>query len=191
MSEVFERITQARLGGKVERCHGIPHLGSYSNAAHTWGVLLLLYYLFPGDFMRLAAVALAHDVPEGWVGDVPATVMRYSKSVRPELAKLEKLIADDLGLPFEGDLSPEDHAKLKACDRLDLYLWCMDQLAYGNLHAAEPMRELDRYFTESPLPSPALEFWDHIRGDLQKVIPKQAGVVQQLVEKVYGDDTLD
>ena len=51
----LERITAIRTGGGVERCHGVRHQGSYSNAAHTWGVLVLLQVLWPNDFPRLAA----------------------------------------------------------------------------------------------------------------------------------------
>lgn len=181
---VAVRIIQSRLGGKVERCHSIPHQGSYSNAAHSWGVAMLMWYLFPVDFPRLGIYCITHDVPEGWVGDVPATVMRYSPTVRPELAKLEKMISDDLRIPFEGDLSEEDHRKLKACDRLELYLYLCEQLCLGNVHAREPLRELDRYFTEQPLIEPAQTFWRTLQG--MDPMPKQAGVVQDLVERAYG-----
>lgn len=181
------RIVQSRLGGKVERCHSIPHQGTYSNAAHSWGVAMLMWYLFPEDFPRLAIYCITHDVPEGWVGDVPATVMRYSPSVKAELSQLERLLADDLGFPFEGDMSPEDHAKLKACDRLELYLWCCEQLALGNIHAREPFRELERYFGAQPLHPRAHAFWQQMRG--MDPIPKQAGVVMDLVERVYGTNT--
>lgn len=174
-------IIKSRLGGKVERCHSIPHQGTYNNASHTWGVLMLLWYLFPVDFPRLAAVTMAHDVPEGWLGDIPATVMRYAKGVREEMAKLERLVCEDLGLPFEGDLSAEDHAKLKACDRLELYLWCCEQLTLGNVHAGEPLRELDRYFTLSGLPEPAYSFYLQLKG--MSVTPQQAGVVDDLVRR--------
>lgn len=183
-------IIRSRLGGKVERCHSIPHQGSYSNAAHQWGVSMLLWYLFPVDFPRLVAYTLTHDVPEGWVGDVPATVMRYSPTVRPELQKLERLLCDDLAIPFEGDLNDEDHAKLKACDRLELYLWCCEQLTLGNLHAREPLLELDRYFKTQPLPEPAMTFYKTLQG--MDVIPQQAGIVSELVERAFpSGSTLD
>lgn len=181
MSDVALNIVQSRLGGRVERCHSIPHQGSYSNAAHSWGVAMLMWYLFPEDFPRLAVHCISHDVPEGWVGDVPAPALRWTKNVRGELAELERMLADDLGLPYEGDLAPEDHAKLKACDRLELYLWCCEQLALGNVYASEPLAELDHYFTLEPLPGPANDFYVRLRG--MDPIPKQAGVVRELVSR--------
>lgn len=181
MSSVALKIVQSRLGGRVERCHSIPHQGSYSNAAHSWGVAMLMWYLFPADFERLAIYCIGHDVPEGWVGDVPAPTLRHTQHVRAELAELERLICQDLGLPYEGHLSPEDHAKLKACDRLELYLWCCEQLALGNVYAAEPLKELEAYFLRDPLPEPALAFFQQLQG--RSPIGAQAGVVRDLVER--------
>ena len=73
-SQVLRNIIQSRCGGRVERCHVIPHLGSYSNASHSWGVAMLMHYLWPKDFPRLAIYCLSHDIPEAWTGDIPAPV---------------------------------------------------------------------------------------------------------------------
>lgn len=181
MSNAFRQIVQSRLGGKVERCHAVPHQGSYSNAAHMWGVAMLMHYLWPEDFPRLAIHCIAHDVPEGWVGDVPATVTNHCNTVREALAVMEHAICEDLGLPNEAELEPEDHAKLKACDRLELYLWCVEQLTLGNVYAAEPIKELDRLWEEHPLPSPADELWSKLRDT--PAIPRQAGVVKELMNR--------
>jgi len=186
MNKVFaEKIIQHRLGGKVERCHAVPHNGSYSVAAHSWGVAMLMYYLFPADYPRLVTQCLTHDVPEAWFGDVPATVMRYVPGVRDGLGKLEGLLNRDMGLPAESELSEDDLAKLKACDRLELALWACEQLAMGNNFAVEPLRELTKFFDKSPLPEPAQEFWEVLSsGALQY---KQAGVVEELVGRFKTD----
>lgn len=178
--ECVRRVIQARAGGRVERCHGIPHHGSYNNATHSWGVAMLMYYLWPEDFARLVMACLSHDVPEAWLGDVPAPTMRYVPGLKAELGALERDVNLSLGLPAEQDLSDEDHAKLKACDRLEFYLWCREQLRFGNGFVEESMREVERYFEEVPLPERAQRFYLRLRE--RSVLPKQAGVVKELCE---------
>src|SRR5690606_38187895 len=115
----------------------------------------LFYLLWPQDFPRVAAVLMFHDVPEAWVGDVPAPMMRYFPDVREAFSKVERRILSELDLPWEHDLSPSDHEKFKACDRLELYAWCKDQLRLGNHEVEECLHELEVYFTKTPLPEPA------------------------------------
>lgn len=182
--ELLRRVVQARLGGKVERAHGIPHLGSYSNAAHSWGVAMLMLQLWPEDFPRLAGACLCHDVPEAWTGDVPAPTGRYVPGLKDGLGALEQRIFRNLNLPSERELNPEDYTKLKACDSLELWLWCTDQRLAGNLFVEETRQELERYYQESPLPDRAQRFYENARdGDRLRLLPKQAGVIKELVEE--------
>lgn len=171
-------ITQARVGGRVERAHGIPHHGSYSNAAHTWGVLLLMYYLWPLDFPRLAAVTMAHDVPEAWFGDVPAPTMRYVPGLKDTANLIETSLNQAIGLPAEADLEASDFAKLKACDRLELYIWCREQELLGNQFANETRVELARFFAETPLPAEAQALYLEMEASV--LLPRQAGVMKAL-----------
>lgn len=177
-------VVQSRLGGKVQRCHGIPHNGSYSVAEHSWGVAMLLWYIFPEHFTRLVPYALSHDVPEAWVGDVPAPTMRYVPGLREALSGLEGMLNHRIGLPAENELSGEEHAVLKACDRLELYLWAMEQTLMGNQFAYGCMEELERYAKESPFPGKAFLFFEKLRT--VSVLPKQAGVIKETIEHVYS-----
>lgn len=158
-SEQFKRLVAIRTGGGTERCHGIRHQGSYSVSQHTWGVLALLYVLWPEDFLRLAAVAMFHDVPEAWVGDIPAPTKKYSRAVKEACDKMEIKIFRRLKLPHDLGLSDADKTKLKACDRLDLYAWANEQVTSGNEHASCILRELDTFFQTEILPAPADEMY--------------------------------
>ena len=149
------RIAQVRLGGRVERCHTIPHLGSYSNATHSWGVAALIYLLWPEEFATLGPVALFHDVPEALVGDVPSPMLNASSEVKEHFHRVEDLICAELRLPSEHVLGPQAYAKVKAADRLDLLLWCYDQERMGNTEASECRRELEIFLAASGLPHPA------------------------------------
>jgi 5'-deoxynucleotidase YfbR-like HD superfamily hydrolase len=160
----LERVVALRTGGATERCHGIRHHGSYSVAAHTWGVLALLWELWPDEFARLAPTVMFHDVPEAWVGDVPAPVKRYMPRVKADLGELEDRVMARLGLPSDSNLETFDWARVRACDHLELYLWAREQMAWGNSHASCVARELERYFEETPLPPVAHDLYLEVRG---------------------------
>jgi len=180
MNRIVDCVIQSRSGGKVERAHGIPHQGSYNNAAHSWGVAMLMYYIFPEDFPRLVLQCLSHDVPEAWVGDIPAPVGRYVPGLKSRLSEIEGSLNHSIGLPAEDDLDEEDFAKLKACDRLEFYLWCREQGCRGNLYAQESQNEIERYFVEVPLPERAQLFYTELQAC--SVVPRQAGVIKALCE---------
>lgn len=181
VEKCWDNIRRARAGGMVQRCHGIPHLGDYSNARHQWGVAILMHYLWPADFPRLALHCLTHDVPEYWVGDLPSPTLRYTPGLRQQIAPFENKLLEWCGLPREDTLSEEDHNKLKACDRLELYIWCLEQLATGNQYVSDCKKELDRYFSEVGLEGPARELLRHIRFD-PNPMAEQSGIMKKLNE---------
>ena len=156
-AELARRVVEARGGGRVERCHAVPHLGSYSNASHSWGVAMLMHYLWPEDFPRLALVCLSHDVPERIVGDIPAPPLRVIPGLKDSIAKVEAIVAHGIGLPLEHDLSEEDYRKVKACDHLELWLWSQEQLSLGNKFAEECILALEETWVTRPLPREAMD----------------------------------
>lgn len=176
---LVERIVQIRAGGRVERCHGVPHSTSYSNAAHSWGVAMLMHAIWPGDFPRLALHCLAHDVPEAWVGDIPAPTKRYA-NIKAQVEELEDRVQLQLGLPLESELTTLDRMKLKNCDSLELWLWAVEQVVAGNAFARDVKIELDRYFVETPLLQDAQVFYDELCEDLGQVVPRHESVIMEL-----------
>lgn len=180
--ELRRRIVATRAGGAVQRCHGYRHHGSYTNAEHQWGCAVLLYHLWPEDFCRLVPFALFHDVPEAWVGDLPAPIGKYLPKLKAGLKKMEFAIMCDLGLPSSDFLPEGDRAKLKTCDWLELYIWCKEQATMGNAFIYEIIRELDQYLQSQDLPPPA----DRLYAELMvsSVAPRFAGVVAKLAKEV-------
>lgn len=178
-AETARRVVEARSGGRVERCHGVPHVGSYNNAAHSWGVAMLMHYLWPEDFPRLALACLSHDVPERLVGDIPAPSLRHIPGLREGIGGLEARINISLGLPAEAELSEEDHSKLKACDHLELWIWSNEQLLLGNKFAEECIIALEDLWSSRPLPKEA----EALRKELKKsgFLPERSGVMIQRV----------
>lgn len=181
MFDLTEKVKQARLGGRVERCHIIPHVCSYTNAHHSWNVLILVWYLFPEHWWKVASVVMSHDVPEGIFGDIPAPVVRYTNSLKPTLARAENMYLRDIDLPTDAGLTEEEYAAYKACDRLDLYLWCMEQEDLGSVCARECKYELTAFFEEQPLPKAAHDFWMKIRT--QSTTPRQTRVAKHYLER--------
>lgn len=154
-SERYRRVVGVRLGGAVERAHTIQHQGSYSNARHQWGVAMLLWELWPERFARLAALALTHDVGEGWVGDVPASLKVLLPDLSSRLELAEDRVRAQLGLPSTAEYSEEDQRVIRACDQLELYLWALEQSAQENWAVQDIITNLHRHWRDNPLPAPA------------------------------------
>lgn len=186
MRETVNRAVQARLGGKVERCHNIPHHGSYSNAAHSWGVAMLLRHIWPED-THLLIHALVHDIPEGWVGDIPSPTLRNMPEFRSRLERAEGYLLGLLQLPDPfAFLSEEDLLKLKTADRLEFVMWCMEQTLLGNRYAEEALKEMHE-FAMKDLPPKADEFYaalvDRHQNTTYRLLPVQAGMVYDAVRR--------
>lgn len=177
---IAEQVINSRAGGKVERCHIIPHAGSYSNAAHQWGCAMLLHYIFPEDFEALVIYALTHDVPEAWVGDIPGTVTRYLPGHTEAMTQIESAIYAWLNLPDPAGLSEHDAIIIKAVDRLELWLWSLEQAAIGNEYAKELLSEIERVMGEVLLPWGAQLFVQQVRELGNGVRPQMAGVIKEL-----------
>lgn len=181
LESVGDRIVQARGGGATERSHGIRHHGSYSVAAHSWGVAMLMMQIWPEDFPRLAARCLVHDVPEYLVGDLPAPTKRFApQGFKEWLDEIEDDILETLRLPTMDVLSTNDAAKVKACDCLEFWLWCREQVTMGNYFAQQGQQEVEKYLDQLPEPVPTL--WRVMRR--QSMVPRQAGRMKEICDGV-------
>ena len=137
---------------------------------------MLLFYIWPEDFPRLALHCLSHDVPEAWTGDIPAPMLRHMGQSRREVEVAENALNISLGLPPVRGLPDLDARKVRFCDRLDLYLWCREQSLMGNTFVDEVILELLEYFEGDALPD------EHSRQVAQRlrfaeVSPRTAGVL--------------
>lgn len=159
--EIATRLAAVREGGEVERCHTVPHIGEYKNGQHSWGVAMIVAILWPEHFSRLGLIALTHDVPERYVGDIPAQVLRANPLLRETVLGLEREVTQRLGIPFEMDLTEEEYQIFKAADRLELYLWCLEQMRRGNMEVVGIINQLHEIWAKQPLPEPAKSLVDY------------------------------
>lgn len=159
MQQQTRRILMAREGAAVERCHTLPHHGSYSNGAHQYGCVMLYLELHPAPQMRTVRAILAHDLGERWVGDNPAPAKwSMPHELRDALVGLEDRCLSAMGQLWA--LDDEEARWLKAVDCLDLWLWGHEQIALGNLNAQVVIENLNHYFEVRPgiLPQPIRDF---------------------------------
>lgn len=147
--EIPKKIQRALLAieaGQVQRCHTIPHHGSYSVAEHCYGVVSLLFTLYPGDpDTDLIKACLWHDTAERFMGDVPGP----AKASMPELYDLfayhEEQLLKKLGFLFE--LSTYEYNWVDGLDKLELFIWANHQLHdMGNSLAQEFIDTLRKWF---------------------------------------------
>lgn len=129
-SEKSRQYVMRRQGGAVERCHTIPHQGSYSNGLHSYNAAQLCLVFHPSPSLALIKAILDHDVAEFVVGDMPSTMKIMSPAIAVELQNVEDRVEERFGLHTY--LTMEEKRWLKACDLMELYLWTIDQLAMGN-----------------------------------------------------------
>lgn len=161
MSHLFAYL--ARL--KFIRRWGLMHNTYPENVQeHTLRVALIAHALgviknrrFGGavDPQRAATLALYHDVPEVFTGDMPSPVKHSSQEIRSAYGAIESaaaerlldMVPEDLRADFRPLLFPqaEDdvHWELvAAADKLCAYLKCLEEQAAGNQEFSRAERAL-------------------------------------------------
>jgi 5'-deoxynucleotidase YfbR-like HD superfamily hydrolase len=159
---LIDRIKAIRQGGELKRCHTFPIFGEYLNSTHQWNVMMLCHVLFPDARKELLLACATHDVGEVWAfGDVPA----HAKWAAPELAREVEALEHGVQYKLIGEmysLTSEERHILSWLDKLELYIWAVDQVEnYGNQRAASTRYRLDGYIAKlgSVCPLPILRVW--------------------------------
>ena len=132
MKTMKERVQFILEGGAVNRFHARPGLLQQTDAAHSWGVAVLVYLLSPVQpSVELLLAALTHDLAEQYMGDVPAPA-KWALGVQADYARLENDKLRQYGLDFSGLLSTDEARQLKLADTMDGLLHCCKEAALGN-----------------------------------------------------------
>jgi 5'-deoxynucleotidase YfbR-like HD superfamily hydrolase len=158
MPDNVVRALRFREGGHVERCHVIPHQGSYSVGSHSWQAATLLLVLHPDPSIALLKAVLLHDVQERWVGDLPIPSGEVFLDLKKEYETAENRILDALEIDLGHSLTHKDYVWLKAVDRVELLLWCLDQEALGNRHVVRVHENIERCLKGMTLPQEMIDF---------------------------------
>jgi 5'-deoxynucleotidase YfbR-like HD superfamily hydrolase len=160
MSDLLNRIKLAREGAAVERCHVHPHAQRYSVGHHSLDMVTLIILCWQESHAgelpssELITAAAFHDIPERVVGDVPQPVKVLMDGA---LDDAEDNILNWLGVGTQAFdlLTDEETAWLAACDRIELYLWCLEEASMrGQAYFWQWVKDYDAFFEANPPPEP-------------------------------------
>ncbi|GGN91983.1 5'-deoxynucleotidase [Saccharibacillus kuerlensis] len=117
---------------------------------------------------RAAALALFHDAPEVFTGDIPTPVKHHNEALLSNFRLIEQMGAQRLTAmvpeplqavyaPLIGTTEPNEedrqlHAYVKAADRIDAYLKCAWEVAAGNREFAVAKLQTEEKLAESAMP---------------------------------------
>ena len=132
MNGEFFRLARAAHG--VSRFHTMPTIGHQSVAEHSYGVAMLVIWLTDGAASaNLMKAALYHDLPEHFLGDIPAPAKWDYPDLKAAAYRVEEQVHQRAGTALELDQTESD--LLKIADMLELICYCAEQLRLGNRNA--------------------------------------------------------
>ena len=131
--------------------------------AHALAVIRRDIFGQDADPEHVAAVALYHDAPEIYTGDLPSPVKYLNPEIRRAYKEVEQVAADRLLnlLPAEmrpayvSLLSEEDkqvEALVKAADKLSAYIKCVEEQKAGNTEFTQAGEQLHTVLTGMGMP---------------------------------------
>lgn len=159
-----ERIKATREAGNVRRFHTIPHVGEYTVGKHSYDAVSMLLVLHPDPSIDLVKALLWHDGAERWIGDMPRPAPNYNEALFDtyDQAHMAALQTWEMYEGFE-NLTDEDFRWLNAIDTLESWVWCQEQIAFGNRHCAPAVLYLARSIEREleNFPRPCRDFYAH------------------------------
>ena len=168
--DLQDRVTYLREASRVERVHTMPHHGTYSVGQHSYDMLCLLLLLHQDPSARLIRAVIWHDVPERWLGDMPAPAKWSDGELSKIYSRAEDRVVRALGIGE--DLTAEENLWLSAIDKLECLLWAKEQLAMGNTNAATIVGNLVAWFNQATIPVQVQRFIEqHQQRRMPDVLP--------------------
>ncbi len=114
------------------------------------------------DVGKITVMALFHDVPEVFTGDMPTPVKYANEKIRKQFGEIEKQSTEGLlsKLPenireeyrniFEAMETDEESERiLKSADRLCAYIKCLEEEKYGNSEFSSAKISVENKLTEN------------------------------------------
>lgn len=115
---------------------------------------------------RAVTLALYHDVPEVFTGDMPTPVKYANPAIRSQFAEIEKQAVEALVSKLPSELrdqyrsllegndqaDAELHALVKTADKLCAYIKCIEEGKAGNTEFSKAGEEIRTQLDKNPLP---------------------------------------
>lgn len=135
------------------------------------GLAVLTNRRFGGrvDEGRCVLLALYHDAPEIFTGDLPTPVKYYNPAIRDAYRQVESVSAnkllsmlpDDLRQDYQGLLLPqeaatgypEEYRLVKAADKLSALIKCVEELKQGNREFQQARRATEESIRQMHIPA--------------------------------------
>lgn len=131
--------------------------------AHALALIGNEYFEKSYDTDRIATLALFHDVPEVYTGDLPTPVKYFDQNSRESYQHIEEQAISSLISKLPEKLRPiyanifaggsqEEHKLVKAADKLTAYIKCIEEEKCGNteFRSAKIATEKSLYSMQCP-----------------------------------------
>ena len=120
----------------VKRFHTVPIIGEQNIGHHSLRVALILRYVLNGNVSNsLIWATLFHDLAEVTIGDIPSQAKGSSERLSDLLDDWENTWHFDNGTDIF--LTEEENMFLSIADKLELVLFCTEQMLLGNKNCIE------------------------------------------------------
>lgn len=156
LSEENSAAQMLREAARVERCHTMPHHGSYSNGLHAHDMMTLLLVLYPTASRGLLVACLLHHVPERYTGSLPEAMKRADGDFSKRLAIVELKLNRILQLNL--NLTEAERCWLRGLNMAVQFLWAKEQIAMGNQNAQALVGQLASWFSHNAIPTEMKKF---------------------------------
>lgn len=119
--------------GEVRRFHTMRVLHPQDIAAHSWGVALVLLWLYAEDMPSAALLraAIIHDMPEQETGDHPGHIKWQDDALCSALERRERWFLNDHGIS-EPTLDETERTLLAFADSAEGVWFCITEVTMGN-----------------------------------------------------------
>ena len=114
-----EQIVEA---AHVARWHTNPQARPEALGVHQWVVTKLLCHYWPQSSRAAILYALDHDTHELLTGDISPISKEKYPGLDAEMSDAAQSASQELGTPLDTDISAEDAARVKFCDKLAAYI---------------------------------------------------------------------
>jgi hypothetical protein len=169
-----------RDAAAVKRFHTKRTIREDTLARHSFGVMQIIQCVFPECRKELLLAAMHHDLPEYITGDIPAPAKRNSPQLAVILEEMEKgttPLYQDFGL------TPAEEFVLGWADRMELALWCIEEVTMGNRYCIAPIHNVMKWMGEtmqSPAAGPYFAVPRHVREVMETLYASVAGHIKEL-----------
>lgn len=117
------------------------------------------------DVGKVVTMALFHDVPEVFTGDMPTPIKYANREIRSQFAEIEEQSVRELVNKLPSELKGEyadifkavecdekHRGILKAADRLCAYIKCIDEERFGNMDFSGARAGIEKRLGEMSMP---------------------------------------